>query len=72
MAQVHGPTATVLFNKRCTEGTSGLFWSREHWTRAVQEGGRGLIDLRSRIKTFPTQTRQRFYIKELVWTGAAV
>jgi len=55
-----------------------FFWSGEHWIRAaalylpVQEGGQGLVDVRSRICAFRIQAAQRFlYHKDLVWSQTA-
>lgn len=55
-----------------------FFWSGQHWLRASalylprQEGGQGLVDIRSRIKTFRLQTAKRLlYGKDVSWTGVA-
>lgn len=60
--------------KRLTD----FFWSGNHWTKAStlflprQEGGQGLVDIKSRIKTFRLQTVKRFlYGVDVSWSGVA-
>ncbi|KAK3506589.1 hypothetical protein QTP70_010222 [Hemibagrus guttatus] len=55
-----------------------FFWSGQHWLRAavlylpVQEGGQGLVDVRSRIRAFRIQAAQRLlYHKDVVWEKTA-
>lgn len=55
-----------------------FFWSGYHWTKAavlylpVNEGGHGLIDIKSRIMTFRLQVAQRLlYFGETMWTDTA-
>ncbi|KAK3559150.1 hypothetical protein QTP86_005006 [Hemibagrus guttatus] len=49
-------------------------WSGQHWVRAavlhlpVQEGGQGLVDIRSRITTFRLQAAQKLlYHSSISW-----
>ncbi len=56
-----------------------FFWSGQHWIRAaalylpVQEGGQGLVDVRSRIRAFRIQAVQRLlYNKDVAWAKTAV
>lgn len=55
-----------------------FFWSGHHWLKAAvlylprQEGGQGLIDIRSRLKAFRIQTAQRLlYRVNVSWTEVA-
>ncbi|KAK3531057.1 hypothetical protein QTP70_008761 [Hemibagrus guttatus] len=55
-----------------------FFWSGQHWVRAavlylpVQEGGQGLVDIRSRIATFRLQAAQKLlYHSSMSWTDTA-
>lgn len=54
-----------------------FFWSGQHWIRAaalyipVQEGGQGLVDLRSRIRAFRLQSVQRLLYKDVTWAKTA-
>ncbi len=55
-----------------------FFWNGQHWIRAavlylpVQEGGQGLVDVRSRIRAFRIQAAQRFlYDKDVLWEKTA-
>ncbi|KAK3531870.1 hypothetical protein QTP70_033418, partial [Hemibagrus guttatus] len=55
-----------------------FFWSGQHWLPAavlylpVQEGGQGLVDVRSRIRAFRIQAAQRLlYHKDVVWEKTA-
>ncbi|KAK3517804.1 hypothetical protein QTP70_018967 [Hemibagrus guttatus] len=55
-----------------------FFWNGQHWLRAVvlylpvQEGGQGLVDVRSRIRAFRIQAAQRLlYHKDVVWEKTA-
>ncbi|KAK3533098.1 hypothetical protein QTP70_006780 [Hemibagrus guttatus] len=55
-----------------------FFWSGQHWLRTavlclpVQEGGQGLVDVRSRIRAFRIQAAQRLlYHKDVVWEKTA-
>ncbi|KAI4871400.1 hypothetical protein NFI96_009402 [Prochilodus magdalenae] len=55
-----------------------FFWSGQHWLRAavlylpVQEGGQGLMDIRSRVATLRLQATQRLlYGDHLSWMAVA-
>ncbi len=55
-----------------------FFWSGQHWLKAsvlylpLQEGGQGLVDIRSRVRAFRLQTAQRLlYGEEVSWAGVA-
>lgn len=55
-----------------------FFWSGQHWLRAavlylpLNEGGQGLIDLESRIRTFRLQAAQRLlYSPDVSWRETA-
>ncbi len=55
-----------------------FFWSGQHWLKAsvlylpLQEGGQGLVDIRSRVRAFRLQTTQRLlYGEEVIWAGVA-
>lgn len=55
-----------------------FFWSGQHWIRSaalylpVQEGGQGLVDIKSRIMAFRLQTAQRLlYNKNSAWMDTA-
>lgn len=55
-----------------------FFWTGEQWTRApvlylpVQQGGQGLMDIPSRIKSFRIQATQwPLYQGKMIWTGPA-
>lgn len=55
-----------------------FFWSGQHWIPVsalylpTQEGGQGLIDIRSRIGTFRLQAAQRLlYEEDVGWTDVA-
>ncbi len=54
------------------------FWSGQHWLKAPvlylhrQEGGQGLVDIISRVKTFRLQVARRLlYGKDVSWAGIA-
>ncbi len=53
------------------------FWTGQHWTKAavlflpVNEGGQGLIDIKSRIKTFRLQAAQKLLYSNRCWTDTA-
>ncbi len=55
-----------------------FFWSGQHWLKAsvlylpLQEGGKGLVDIRYRVRAFRLQTAQRLlYGEEVSWAGVA-
>ncbi len=55
-----------------------FFWSGQHWLKAsvlylpLQEGGQGLVDIRSRVRAFRLQTAQRLlYGEDVSWAGVA-
>jgi len=55
-----------------------FFWSGQHWLKAsvlylpIQEGGQGLVDIRSRIKAFRLQTvKKLLYGEDVSWAGIA-
>ncbi len=55
-----------------------FFWDGKHWIRAAQlylppcEGGKGLIDIKSRIQAFRLLSAQKLLCrKDLVWTRTA-
>lgn len=55
-----------------------FFWSGQHWIRSsalylsVQEGGQGLVDIKSRIMTFRLQAAQRLlYDNNSAWMDTA-
>lgn len=55
-----------------------FFWSGQHWLKAAvlyllrQEGGQGLIDIKSRLKAFRIQTAQRLlYGMDVSWAEVA-
>lgn len=54
-----------------------FFWTGQHWTKAailflpVNEGGQGLIDIKSRIKTFRLQAAQKLLYSNRCWTDTA-
>lgn len=54
-----------------------FFWTGQHWTKAavlflpVNEGGQGLIDIKSRIKTFRLQAAQKLLYSKRCWTDTA-
>ncbi len=55
-----------------------FFWSGQHWLKAPvlylhrHEGGQGLVDIISRVKTFRLQVAQRLlYGKDVSWAGIA-
>lgn len=71
-AALDPPEATV---REIQRRILDFFWCGQHWIRApvlylpIQEGGQGLIDIQSRIKTFRLQTAQRLlYENETTWT----
>jgi len=56
-----------------------FFWSGQHWVRSavlffpVQEGGQGLVDIRSRLMAFRLQAAQRLlYYGDIAWSNTAV
>ncbi len=56
-----------------------FFWSGQHWVRSavlflpVQEGGQGLVDIRSRLMAFRLQAAQRLlYNSDIAWLNTAV
>jgi len=54
-----------------------FFWSGQHWLKAPvlflpMEGGQGLVDIRSRVKTFRLKVDQRLlYGKDVSWAAIA-